>query len=196
MPTSSGWIEFTLLALFRKKSGYFHPTAGIPLINWDSETRSMEETAIIEIPPQQVLGITKTGTYRLIPELLMKLYEFIVEKKIALAGMPTFICHETSPCAVMEANENGTAIVEVAWPVSGLVKGSGEIRVYELQGGKMVRTLHRGPYETCESTYYALFLWIEEHHLQIAGPIREVYPNDPRVVKPEEILTEILVPVR
>jgi AraC family transcriptional regulator len=76
---------------------------------------------------------------------------------------------------VRGANEKRTAIVEVAWPVSGTVKGSGEIRVYELQGGKMVRTLHRGPYETCESTYLTLFSWIEERHLLIAGPIREIY---------------------
>jgi len=156
----------------------------------------MEEITLIEVPPQQVMGITKTGTYLLIPELLLKVYEFIVEKKITIAGMPTFVCHETSPDAVREAQEKGTAIVEVAWPVSGTVKGSGEIRVYELPGGKMVRTLHRGPYETCESTYLALFSWIEERHLQIAGPIREIYPNDPREVKPEEIITEIMVPVQ
>ena len=68
--------------------------------------------------------------------------------------------------------------------------------VYALPGGRMVRTLHRGPYETCESTYLALFSWIEEHYLQIAGPIREIYPNDPREVKPEEIITEIFIPVR
>ena len=155
----------------------------------------MEEITIVEIPPQQVAGIQKTGRYELIPELLLKVYEFIVEKKITIAGMPTFVCHETSPEAVSEANEKGTAIVEVAWPVSGTVKGSGELMVYELPGGRMVRTLHRGPYDTCESTYLALFSWMEKHHLRIAGPIREIYPNDPREVRPEEIITEILVPV-
>jgi effector-binding domain-containing protein len=59
-----------------------------------------------------------------------------------------------------------------------------------------MRTVHRGPYETCEPTFLALFSWIESRHLQIADPIREVYTNDPGEVKPEEILTEILVPVR
>jgi effector-binding domain-containing protein len=156
----------------------------------------MDEITIIEVPPQQVLGIKRTGNYLLIPELLMKVYGVIVEKKIPIAGMPTFVCHETSPDAVKEANEKGTALVEVAWPVSGTVNGSGEIRVYELPGGKMVRTVHRGPYETCESTYLGLFSWIEEHHLRIAGPIREIYPNDPREIKPEEIITEILVPIQ
>ncbi|MDD1707608.1 MAG: GyrI-like domain-containing protein [Methanoregulaceae archaeon] len=155
----------------------------------------MDEITIIDVPSQQVVGIQKTGTYLLIPELLMKLYEFIVEKKLTITGMPTFLCHETSPECVKEANEKGTANVEVVWPISGTVQGSGAIRVYELPGGRMVRAVHRGPYETCESTYLSLFSWIESHHLRIAGPIREMYPNDPREVKPEEILTEILVPV-
>lgn len=155
----------------------------------------MDEITLIEVPSQQVVGIQKTGTYLLIPELLMKLYEFILEKNLTIAGMPTFLCHETSPECVKEANEKGTADVEVVWPVSGTVHGSGAIRVYELPGGRMVRAVHHGPYETCESTYLAVFSWIESHHLRVAGPIREMYPNDPREVKPEEILTEILVPV-
>jgi effector-binding domain-containing protein len=156
----------------------------------------MEEITVIEVPTRQVVGIKKRGSYHLIPELLMQLAGYIIEKKITFAGMPMFICHETSPECVKEANENGTALVEVVWPVAGTVTGSGVIEVYPLPGGKMVRTVHKGPYETCESTYLALFSWIEHHHLQIAGPIREIYPNDPREVKPEEILTEILVPIR
>ncbi len=156
----------------------------------------MEEIAIVEVPDQQVLGITKTGSYTLIPQLLMRLVGYIMEKKYTFAGMPTFLCHETSPECVKEANDKGTAKVEVVWPVAGKVSGSGDIRVYTLPGGKMVRTVHRGPYETCEPTYLALFAWIEKQRLQISGPIREIYPNDPREVKPEEILTEILVPVR
>jgi effector-binding domain-containing protein len=155
----------------------------------------MDEITIIEVPSQQVVGIQKTGTYLLIPELLMNLYEFIVEKNLTIAGMPTFLCHETSPESVKEANEKGTANVEVVWPVSGTMQGSGAIRVYELPGGRMVRTVHHGPYEICESTYLAIFSWIESHNLRIAGPIREMYPNDPREVKPDEILTEIQVPV-
>jgi effector-binding domain-containing protein len=103
----------------------------------------MEDSAIVEIPPQQVVGIKKTGRYTLIPELLMQHAGYIMEKKIAFAGMPTFICHETSPECVKEANEKGTALVEVVWPVAGTVTGSGDIQVYTLPGGKMVRTVHR-----------------------------------------------------
>ena len=155
----------------------------------------MEDIVLVEVAVQQVVGIKKTGTYKLIPELLMKVYEFTVKKKMVITGPPLFICHEIFPEAVMEANEKGTAIVEVAWPVSGIVKGNREINVYELPGVKMVHTVHKGPYESCEATYLKVFSWIKEKRLQISGPIREVYPNDPREVPPEKIITEIFVPV-
>jgi len=156
---------------------------------------SLEDIAIVEVAAQQVVGMKKTGTYTLIPELLMKVYGYIVKKKMVIAGPPIFICHEISPEAVMDANEKGTAQVEVAWPVSGTVKGTKEMKVYELPGGKMVHTIHYGPYDTCESTYLKLFAWIKEKGLRISGPIREVYPNDPREVAPDTIMTEIFVPV-
>lgn len=156
----------------------------------------MDEIRMVDIPPQKVLGIRKTGTYRLIPELLINVYEFAVKKNIAITGPPVFVCHEASPESVKEANDMGTAMVEVAWPVAGSPKGSREFRVYDLRGGTMVHTVHRGPYETCEQTYLKVFAWITEKGLIISGPIREVYPNDPHLVQPEEILTEIYVPVR
>ena len=156
----------------------------------------MDEITIVDLPSQKVLGMKKKGTYTLIPELLMKVYEYTVAKKVAIAGPPVFLCHETSPESVKEANEKGTAAIEIAWPVVGEAQGNRTIKAYELPGGKMVRTVHHGPYETCEPTYLKLFAWIAEKGLTISGPIREVYPNDPRVVKPEEIATEIYVPVQ
>ena len=70
------------------------------------------------------------------------------------------------------------------------------MKIYEMPGGKMVHTIHHGPYESCETTYVRLFAWINERGLRISGPIREVYPNDPREVSsPDAIITEIYVPV-
>jgi effector-binding domain-containing protein len=156
----------------------------------------MMEISLVDLPAMNVLGTKKTGTYALIPELLMKVYTYIQKKKTTIAGPPLFLCHETSPAAVMEANEKGTAVVEVAWPIKELVKGTKEITAYILPGGHMAHVVHKGPYETCEPTYRALFAWIDDRGLAICGPIREVYPNDPHEVAPEAIITDIYVPVR
>lgn len=157
--------------------------------------KDLPEITIVNVPPVDVLGTETTGTYSIIPELLMKVVNFMMENNIPITAPPLFICHETSPECVKEANENGTARVEIAWPVTVPAYGSGDILRYTLPGGKMVRTVHKGPYETCEPTYLRVFAWIAEHGLSITGPIREVYPNDPGEVPPEEILTEIYIPV-
>jgi hypothetical protein len=46
----------------------------------------------------------------------------------------------------------------------------------------MAHEVHTGPYASCEPTYFALFAWIKENGQTICGPIREIYPNDPRAV--------------
>jgi AraC family transcriptional regulator len=155
----------------------------------------MDAITLIDVPDQTVLGIRKTGHYRMIPELLQELALYATERGIPLTGPPVFVMHEITPEEAMQADEEGTADVEAAFPVPpGTVPGPG-MRVYTLPGGRMARTFHKGPYEACEPTYLRLYAWLEEQRLTITGPMREQYLNDPREVPPGEILTEILAPV-
>lgn len=155
----------------------------------------MEEIEIIDVLPQQVLGMRQKGFYRDIPAMLGEIYIYGLSHQAVLSGPPVFICHEGSVEEAMLANEAGDADMEVAFPVDGPVEGDGPITTYDLPGGRMARVQHRGPYEGCGPTYTRLFAWIEEHGFTIAGPVREVYLNDPTQVKPEEVLTDIYVPV-
>jgi AraC family transcriptional regulator len=155
----------------------------------------MDEITLIDVPEQAVLGIRKTGHYRMIPELLAALAIHATEQGIPILGPPVFVMHEITPEDAMKADAEGTADVEVAFPVpEGTVPGPG-MQVYTLPGGRMARTFHKGPYEACEPTYLRLYAWLDKEGLAITGPMRERYLNDPREVPPEEILTEILAPV-
>jgi effector-binding domain-containing protein len=60
----------------------------------------------------------------------------------------------------------------------------------------MAKIVHYGPYEDCEPTYDKLFKWFTDNDKEISGPIREVYLNDPKEVKKEEIMTEIYAPIK
>src|SRR5512138_349945 len=99
----------------------------------------MTEIILVDMPAMDVVGTTETGTYALIPELLLKVFRFLEERKTIIAGPPVFLCHEKTPEEVLAANTSGTAKVEVAWPVAGKVRGSGAIRRYTLPGGRMAR---------------------------------------------------------
>lgn len=155
----------------------------------------MEPITLVELPNQQVLAIRKRGNYSIVPELLAVLFEFVFRKQVAISGMPFLLLHEPSKEEAEEADRNGTADVEVAIPVNGQVRTEGDIIAYTLPGGTMARIVHLGPYENTGESYERLFAWIAERGISIKGPVREVYYNDPREVKPEEIKTEVLAPV-
>lgn len=155
----------------------------------------MDEITIVNIKPQLVAGITKTGSYKLIAELLPKLYGYAVSKGAQFSGPSVFLCHEVTVEKVMEADKNGTANVEVAAPIASNIPETNEIKCYTLPGGSMAKTIHKGPYEECGPTYEKLYKWIEEQGKKISGPVREVYLNDPNEVQKEEILTEIYAPI-
>ncbi len=154
-----------------------------------------EEITLVDIPPIHVLGIRKKGAYRIIPVLLGEIFEFAMRNRVDIAGMPMFLLHETSREEAQEADRTGIADVEVVVPVGTVVRAGGDIRAYSLPGGRMARILHRGPYEESERSYQKVIEWIVKKGLQVKGPIREIYYNNPQDVPPEEILTEILVPV-
>lgn len=155
----------------------------------------MEEISIVEVKPQTVLGMRKRGAYKEIAIMLPKIAEYAIKNDIQITGHPLFVCHEKTPEEVMEADKAGNADVEVAFPVSKAVEGTEDIKSYELPGGKMAKIIHKGPYEDCGPTYEKLYRWLAENQMKITGPIREAYPNDPREVPTEEILTEIYAPI-
>jgi AraC family transcriptional regulator len=155
----------------------------------------MEEITVVEIKPQRVLGMRKRGKYEMIATMLPHLCEFAIGKGMRIQGLPIFVCHEMTAEKVMEADEAGTADVEVAIPVAGTVEETAEIKAYELPGGTMAKIVHKGPYEECGPTYEKLFAWLAAKGKTIVAPIREVYLNDPHEVPPEEILTEIYAPI-
>jgi effector-binding domain-containing protein len=150
---------------------------------------------LVDVESMLVAGLRKKGSYTLIPGMIMDVLGFITKAGIPPAGPPVYLWHEGSPEVAFAADAAGTADVEIAIPVGRRFPPSGGISCYTLPGGRMARIVHHGPYEECMPTYERLFSWIEGHGLRITGPVREIYHNDPREVKPGDILTEILAPV-
>lgn len=85
--------------------------------------------------------------------------------------------------------------VEVAFPVGPeAVSGEG-FEVAELPGGLFASLLHVGPYEDLGGAYEAILAWVPAQGYRFAGPMRDRYLNCPKEVPPQELRTEILVPV-
>jgi effector-binding domain-containing protein len=155
----------------------------------------MNEISVVEVQKQKVIGIRKRGKYELIAQLLPKLYEYAASNGAEFTGPPLFICHEISVEDVMKADKEGNADIELAVPIKKEIEESQDMKCYDLEGGRMAKIIHKGPYDNCQYTYEKLYAWIQENGKTISGPIREVYLNDPREVGIEEALTEIYAPI-
>jgi AraC family transcriptional regulator len=73
----------------------------------------------------------------------------------------------------------------------------GEIGVQVIAGGDYAVTTHQGPYETLNETYGKLCgQWIPRNGRTLrSAPCYEVYLNDPEGTEPEELLTDIYMPL-
>jgi effector-binding domain-containing protein len=65
----------------------------------------------------------------------------------------------------------------------------------ELPGGTFAWLVHEGPYEEIGLAHHALHAWAQQQGHAPAGPLREIYVNDPAEVAPEELVTEVWLPV-
>ncbi len=61
---------------------------------------------------------------------------------------------------------------------------------------KVAKAMHTGSYETVDQTYPKIFEFIAKQNLMPAGPTMERFLSDPQQVTPEELKTEIWVPVK
>jgi effector-binding domain-containing protein len=87
--------------------------------------------------------------------------------------------------------------IEVTLPIAGKVEGEGSgIEVKSLPAARMLSMIHKGSYPTLHKSYQSIFKYMAGAGLEVAGPIRELYLNDPCKTAEEELLTEIQIPYR
>jgi effector-binding domain-containing protein len=155
----------------------------------------MEEVTVIDVGPLNVVGARRRGAYHDVSKVLPELFKYVFSNGLQMTGPPVYLCHELSMEEVERAMKEGNADLEVVIPVAGKVVEKGDIKAYKIPGGKMAKVVHRGPYEKVGETYGRLFEWMGRNGKAPRGPFREIYLNDPTKVPPEEILTEINVPI-
>jgi len=80
-------------------------------------------------------------------------------------------------------------------------KVKGDVQLMDLPACAFAVTTHHGAYDSLGETYGRLFGHIAQHKIDGRQyrlgdpPSREVYMNDPRKTKPEDLVTEIWMPV-
>lgn len=149
----------------------------------------------VDVADQRVIGLRRKVPYLKIQEMIREIAEYCTKQGITIIGPPAYICHETRQETAKQAAETGDSVREVVFPIEGEAEASGDLSVYEIPGGKMARIIHMGPYRDRHDTYQELFAWLAKNDLELNGPVREVYINDPAVTDEDILVTWIYAPI-
>lgn len=71
-----------------------------------------------------------------------------------------------------------------------------EYKKGETYAGKVLKTIHVGPYTSLKPTYDAMIAYIEANGYENNGNSWEEYIDDPTEVAPEELKTIIYFPIQ
>ena len=107
--------------------------------------------------------------------------------------MGRFSCGKAMNLHYDEGYREDDADIETCLPVRKGKDAEG-ITVRELQGGKAMTLLHKGPYDQLGRSYEKIVKFITDKGLEIKAPSREVYIKGPGMVfkgNPKNYLTEI-----
>jgi AraC family transcriptional regulator len=147
-----------------------------------------------EIKPIPVVYVHAIGDYNNVGPAWEKLAKFMKEKHLFTFGV-NFIGVSYDDPSVTETEK---LRYDACASVKKEVKPEGEVGYKVLDGGLYAIFLHKGPYEAFSQTYDQIYLnWLPEsgYELRDAPPL-EFYLNDPDRTKPENLKTDIYVPVK
>lgn len=151
---------------------------------------------IRNMPERKVLFVRKTGAYeKAAAEAWPALMKFAYSRRLMTKNTCGIgISHDDPDITPSEKIRYDACIT-----IDGDVKPEGDVGVQTLKGGRYAVFLHKGPYEKFKDTYREIFSkWLPESGEELRdAPCFEVYLNrDPRRTKPENLRTEIYVPIK
>lgn len=155
----------------------------------------MVECAVREWGPETCASLAMRGVFDQMPVAFEKIYGWLQAGGHVPQGMPVAI-YLNDPAEVDP--------VEALWELWAPVERDAVPCEQDAEGQSIKRipvmtvatTMHQGPYEEVGAAYERLMAWIAERGLEVSGPPMEAYLNDPYEVPPEQILTEVMIPVR
>ena len=144
-----------------------------------------------DLEPITYAGLDCAGPYSMISAKITEFMGAFFGQGLTPTGGMLTIYHNRPGPGVSENDLKwtiGMPISPAAAPAAPLVKG-----VFNYP--KVAYCLYVGPYEKIYQPYAEMAAYIETKGLKVAGPVMEIYLNNPQNVAPEQLRTEIYMPV-
>ncbi len=150
---------------------------------------------IVDRPEKQALFVRRTGAYS---ESASAAWEAVCRFAFSRRLVPPDrefigISHDDPQITAQEKLRYDACIT-----VSQPVKPEGEVGVQSIAGGRYAVFLHKGPYEGLLNTYRFIFgEWLPGSGEELRDvPSFELYLNTPERTRPENLRTEIYIPLK
>ena len=154
-------------------------------------TEQQEAVSITDVSAFSYVCFPYTGSYENHETVIGALMEAASTQGFELTG-PMLGVYYNSPA--------DTPADSLLWEIGFKVPDSMEVTdplvVKKWVFTKVAKAMHTGSYETVDQTYPKIFEFIAKQNLMPAGPTMERFLSDPQQVAPEELKTEIWVPVK
>jgi AraC family transcriptional regulator len=164
------------------------------LENFTPQTGGQDmEAEIKTIEPTRVAFVRHVGPYNEVGPTWGTLCAWAGRKGLFGANTRMFgVCHDDPQVTPPDKIRYDACIV-----VDEKIQPEGEIGVQMVGGGEYASTVHRGPYEGLAKTYAELCgQWVPTQGREVASaPSIEEYKNNPQTTPPEQLLTEVYVPL-
>ncbi len=153
----------------------------------------MHDVEIREMPPFRLAALAHQGAYPEISRAFESLYAILVSRGLlGKIGNGIAIYHD-DPSSLPESELRSHAAVTLN---EGTPVPNG-LEPYNLPGGRAAVLTYKGPYAGLPTVYDYLYgSWLANSQEEPAAhPSYEVYLNDPSQTAPEDLVTEVCIPL-
>lgn len=155
---------------------------------------TMFPVTIENLPLGHAAGVSHTGPYPGIGEAFQRLGALLAARNLFTRVRAMIAVYHDAPGSKPDAELRSHAAVIIGddFPIG--VEG---LEYFDLVGGKHAVMAHKGPYATLASAYewfYGKWLPQSGENPRDAPPV-EVYVNDPRTTTPDQLRTDIRLPL-
>ncbi len=167
----------------------------------EQKGEQMLEAKVIDFEPVEVLCVRRTGDYMVSAgEAFEALFGFAYPQKIK--HKKNLLGKEAKVYGIGYDDPGTTPSQELRYDAcisydDKSVNPTGEVVVKTIEGGKHLFYLHKGSYEGLKQVYADMVQYMIAHELTMADrpPFERYLNRDPRRTKPENLKTEIYIPL-
>lgn len=164
--------------------------------------------SVVELQAQPVVVVEKVASTMTMPFLMGKTYshllQYIKSKGTTMEGMPYAMYKNVNWQKVTGLKGFWANLkmmfhkwdFDIGMPVATAIEGDGDIVAKTLPAGPYLKATHYGPYQSVSKTYDKMMAYATDNSLNIGEFAFEMYINDPRQVKKEEIETEVYIALK